>query len=87
LAICSGWLLKTYLSTVTKRNSEDKTFYLHVTQPLQIAAVTACAPSPVSVETKLSNIVRLFLLFALNILFSIHRIARGGNCGNFGGLH
>jgi hypothetical protein len=26
LAICSGWLLKTYLSTVTKRNNEDKTF-------------------------------------------------------------
>jgi hypothetical protein len=34
------WLaLKTSLSTVTKRNSEDKTFYLNVTQPLQIAAV------------------------------------------------
>jgi hypothetical protein len=34
------WLaLKTYLSTVTKRNNEDKTLYLHVTQPLQIAFV------------------------------------------------
>jgi hypothetical protein len=43
LAICSGWLLKTYLSTVTKRNSKDKTFYLHFTQPLQIAAVTGWA--------------------------------------------
>jgi len=43
LAICSGWLLKTYLSTVTKRNSEDKTFYLHVIQPLQIAFVTGWA--------------------------------------------
>jgi hypothetical protein len=39
LAICSGWLLKAYLSTVTKRNSEDKTLYLHFTQPLQIAFV------------------------------------------------
>ncbi|MCA6429770.1 MAG: hypothetical protein IM613_10105, partial [Cytophagales bacterium] len=39
LAICSGWLLKTYLSTVTKRNSEDETFYPRVTQPLQIAFV------------------------------------------------
>jgi hypothetical protein len=34
------WLaLKTLLSTVTKRNNEDKTFSLHFTQPLQIAAV------------------------------------------------
>src|SRR5690606_15695471 len=40
LAICSGWLLKTYLSTVTKRNSEDKTLYLHLIQPLQIAFVS-----------------------------------------------
>lgn len=30
---------ETYLSTMTKRYSEDKTLYLHVTQPLQIAAV------------------------------------------------
>jgi len=42
LAICSGWLLKPYLSTVTKRNSEDKRFYQHITQPLQIAAVAGC---------------------------------------------
>ena len=39
LAICSGWLLKLLLSTVTKRSSEDKALYLHFTQPLQIAAV------------------------------------------------
>ena len=41
LAICSGWLLKKSLSTETKRNSEDKTFYLHVTQPLLIAVVAS----------------------------------------------
>jgi hypothetical protein len=46
LAICSGWLLKTYLSTVTKRNSEDKTLYLHFTQPLQIAFVGRSCISP-----------------------------------------
>jgi len=28
---------------VTKRNSEDKTLYLHFSQPLQIAFVSACA--------------------------------------------
>jgi len=43
LDITSGYLqwldLKAYLSTVTKGNSEDKILYLHVTQPLQIAAV------------------------------------------------
>jgi hypothetical protein len=34
------WLdLKTYLSTVTKRINEDKTLFLHITQPLQIAFV------------------------------------------------
>jgi hypothetical protein len=44
LAICSGWFLKkTHLSTVTKRNSEDKTFSLHITQPLQIAFVVRSA--------------------------------------------
>jgi hypothetical protein len=30
----SGGLLKTYLFTVTKRNSEDKTLRLHFTQSL-----------------------------------------------------
>jgi hypothetical protein len=42
LAICTGWLLKTHLSTVTKPNTENKTFYLHITQPLQIAFVGGC---------------------------------------------
>jgi hypothetical protein len=32
-------LLKMSLSTVTKRSNEDKTLYLHVNQPLQIAFV------------------------------------------------
>ena len=39
-------LLKTLLSTVTKRNSEDKTLYLLVNQPLVIAAVVRSLYSP-----------------------------------------
>ena len=37
---------ETLLSTVTKHNSKDKTFGLHFTQPLQIAAVVGSWPTP-----------------------------------------
>jgi hypothetical protein len=44
LAICSDWLLKTYLSTVIKRNIEDKTLYLHVTPPLRNTLLAVAGP-------------------------------------------
>jgi len=57
LAITFGYLqwlvLKTYLSPVTERNSEDKTLYLHFTQPLQIAAVVRCIISSQSNSVKI----------------------------------
>ena len=46
--------LETSLSSVTKRSSEDKTLYLHVNQPLVIAAVGNSWVSPVIVSLSLN---------------------------------
>src|SRR5690606_18534336 len=41
------WMaLKTHLSTVAKRNNENKTFSIHVTQPLQNTGEKACGCQP-----------------------------------------
>ena len=59
-------LLKTLLSTVTKRNSEDKTLYLHVNQPLVMAAVVASWAS--------------FIIFILHIFFFVNCFYESMGC-------